>query len=542
MRGLLGNLRPPGWMAGALGLPVAGAALTLVLAVATIHPFTTAPLSFDTAASVAYFDRIIAGRHLEAFVTTTPKPLLTLVYGLAYALIGSWQAISWIAIVVAAGAVAAATALAQRCGGLVAGAFCAVVLAGAPGLLWDTALGGGVPWAVLFLAAAGLAMTAVRPHPGLAGFLLMLGALARIEVLVVTAGAIASVAFLEVADHAGWSARHGHRRWLLALGLFALPVMLLHDLLLTGDPLFWTMPSAATSITSPSAVMSPREVVLFLIGGYRAVWPLALLALVGATDLLLRRRWVVAIGLVTVGPGVAAFLVLLAARGIYVSARYSELPDAALRFASALGFAALARLAVRPFVRGAPESAEQGSRRTSLTHAVVLSIGVAVAIVGSFGWGPWSRRLRAEIAPAILLMEHFDRVSPTLAAATAPLLTSADRALPGDYRFRAALPPPRLAVPVLARPRAAVELDLPMWSVGPPPDLRDPATAFVRAPMVVYHDRSVDRSALRPASSYRPFETLTAIRIGAVEVTPIWADPSAGLYVVLVSPIKSPPP
>jgi hypothetical protein len=78
---------------GHIALMTAVFAAALVLIGIVIRPFATGLVAFDGASSVLYFDRIVSGQRLEAFVNTTPKPLLTLVYGVAHSLTGDWRAI-----------------------------------------------------------------------------------------------------------------------------------------------------------------------------------------------------------------------------------------------------------------------------------------------------------------------------------------------------------------------------------------------------------------------------------------------------------------
>ncbi|HKG19118.1 MAG TPA: hypothetical protein VKB00_05215, partial [Candidatus Limnocylindrales bacterium] len=72
-----------------------GIAVLAVIAVVAVglvvQPFGPSLHDPDAAASVLFFDRIAAGNRLEAFVPTTPKPLLTLLYGAAWNATGDWR-------------------------------------------------------------------------------------------------------------------------------------------------------------------------------------------------------------------------------------------------------------------------------------------------------------------------------------------------------------------------------------------------------------------------------------------------------------------
>ena len=88
-------MRPPGAeRRNGLSLAAAGAAAAFAVGFELVRPVLSGPVGFDTAASVIHFQRITSGRHLEAFITATPKPLLTLVDGLLFALSGDWRLIS----------------------------------------------------------------------------------------------------------------------------------------------------------------------------------------------------------------------------------------------------------------------------------------------------------------------------------------------------------------------------------------------------------------------------------------------------------------
>src|SRR6185437_10112896 len=59
---------------------VAGAALVVCLVV--LRPLDPATIDVDASASVLYFRQIVTGDRLDVLVPTTPKPLLTLIYGI----------------------------------------------------------------------------------------------------------------------------------------------------------------------------------------------------------------------------------------------------------------------------------------------------------------------------------------------------------------------------------------------------------------------------------------------------------------------------
>ena len=96
---------------------------SVAVAAYVIRPWIAAPLAFDTAASVLHFDRIVSGHYLERPLTTTPKPNLTLVYGLIYSATHDWRAISFAALGAWGLSVVLAARLAWRLGGALAAAF-----------------------------------------------------------------------------------------------------------------------------------------------------------------------------------------------------------------------------------------------------------------------------------------------------------------------------------------------------------------------------------------------------------------------------------
>ena len=125
--------------------------------------------------------------------------------------------------------------------------------------------------------------------------------------------------------------------------LLALPVMLLHDWLLIGDPLYFAAVSARFSAAVPDVIAGQTPsymagwVTRFILG-FGAVTALAILGLV----LLIRQRQNrLVLGLLALGPGVGSFLVFLTVRGTYVSTRYAMPIELAILFLAGVGFGAL---------------------------------------------------------------------------------------------------------------------------------------------------------------------------------------------------------
>ena len=125
--------------AGSISLLIAVAMGLMALAVGVLvaRPFSAASIAFDSQVAVLHAERIASGQHLEAYILTTPKPLLTAVFGTLYALTTDWRSLAWATIAAYAVAVAAATVLAYRLRGLIAALFSGVALILTPTLLFD---------------------------------------------------------------------------------------------------------------------------------------------------------------------------------------------------------------------------------------------------------------------------------------------------------------------------------------------------------------------------------------------------------------------
>src|SRR5690349_21773434 len=207
---------------------VAGVVAVLFLAafafiLALVRPFPAGTIAYDGAASVLFFDRIASGTRLETFVNTTPKPLLTLVYGALHAATGGWLAISLASATVAALAAVLGAALAARMAGFVAGGAAFVIVAAGSELLVEVSWSHALPWALAAWLLAGFALTSVRPRFVVAAVALFAGALARQETYLLIGAAsvigVALVAMRRVPPSALW----------LLVSWLALPVSAAHD-------------------------------------------------------------------------------------------------------------------------------------------------------------------------------------------------------------------------------------------------------------------------------------------------------------------------
>jgi hypothetical protein len=483
-------------------------ALSVGIGLAVIRPFSEATVGFDTQATVIYFDRIVSGTRLEQLLSTTPKPFLTLVYGLVHELTGDWRPLVWLTILAHGAAAALAAVLALRAAGLAAGLTAGLVVAGLPLLIEDAAFGNAVPWAMAGWLAAALLVTLSPARPGLAGLALLLAALCRLETLVIVAVAGLAVAWARFGPWPvpGPRPTVPRRTWLLvAIPILALPIMLLHDWLLTGDPFFWLTVSQRYSdaLRETGAVMDPIERIAWFVRRYRAAWPAVILALAGLAILARRRRWVELVGLAAMGAGIAGFVVLLAARGLYAPERYVLPVDIALALAAAVGFGGGSslfadRLTTRPAVR-----------LGIVGGALALLIGGTLATRG----GPLDADLHRVVDDVRTVHEHTATVTPTL------IETVDVRPMGTTLGW---------LVPTAVRPRVAVDLDVPLTDVGGlSPAVLDPNAFTFVVGQRVFHDLRGDL----PRGAYAVLESATEVRIGTAILSPLLVDAEAGFWV-----------
>jgi hypothetical protein len=502
--------------------------LAVAIAAAVIRPWIAAPIGFDTAASVLHFERITSGTHLEAPLSTTPKPLLTLLYGLLYVTTHDWRAISVAALVAWGLGVTSAAALAYRLGGTVAGLFCALLLLLSAPLLLETAWALGGILALPLWFAAGLAVTAERPRWGLAGVALGIATLARLETLLVVGLGLVVLAAIRF----GPKARRRETpqdAWRISIGLLALPVMCLHDAVLTGDPLFWTKVAAAYSAAAATAGRLPSlgdvaDELAALVTGQIAI---ALLALVGGAVLAARARWSVLIGVLALGPGMAVLLLALAARHVFVDPRYLVPISVAMVFSASIGLGAVRIPELAAII-------EDRLRRQGISpareRAMAIGIGgpvvIAVAILFSATVGPLDRSTLATIASARRLAQTADQALPTIRAA---LVARAAVSTTGGDAVGAA--PTQLFVPIPVRPRVAVDLGLSLDQVGSYADPRVWAAAAPRTGQMILI--STDPSSRSAETSQ--FQLSAPATVAGVRLAPLLSDPRDGVWLLQVA-------
>jgi hypothetical protein len=497
-----------------LGLAVAVGLLVRLPGPATLDP--------DEHAAVVYFDRLVAGERLEDPLLSSPKPLLTVVHGLAWRVGHDWRLLEALAVGAFALAVICLARAAARLAGLPAAAATGLAVAGSGPLVLQAARGNSMVFALAGWAVALDALTrgtgagpgsdpdrAARelggggPAWAVAAGGLAVAALARAEgwLLLPLAAGYGLVVW-----------RRGERRAALLVLALAVPLLwLAHDWLLTGDPLYAArVPERYTDLVSGRQVIPPADW-LALVGRRYGADPLLLgLAAVGAFWLVRRRAWVLLVGLVAAGVGVLALLGLEAWRGTYVSWRYFDPADVAIRLAAALGAArlatALAGRVVARFARGGPLRAGPG-----LPGGAGALVG-AVLLAGVACW---------PLAPADPLVDSTLDRDTRLSANTATAIAVLRPVAAGRGAVVTASGPQRV--------RVAVELKLPLDRV------RDLFLAGRAAPLdqalagsvAVFHDTDGDR----PADRFAALSVPTPTRVGTVVLVPLHTDPARGLYV-----------
>jgi hypothetical protein len=499
-----------------------------------------AVLDPDEHAAVRYFDRLAAGERLEEPLLSAPKPLLTVVHGLAWRAGHDWRLLEALAVAAFALAVVCLARAAGRLGGPAAAAAAALAVAGSGPLVLQAARGNSMVFALAALAVALDALTrpggqgGARGGPGRAAEARGGGPAAGGPAWGVAAGALLlaglarAEAWLLLPLAAGYGLlawRRGRRRAALLLLPLAAPLAwLVHDWLLTGDPLYALgVPGRYTDLVPGRQVVPPGDWLARLARRYAADPLLLALAAAGAVWLVRRRAWVWLAALGATGVGVLAVLGLQAWQGIYISWRYFDPPDVALRLTAALGAAALATMAADHLPRrsrgirvgvevggpgrtGDPRPAGRGRPR-----ALGAVVG-AVLLVGVAGW---------PLAPADPLVDATLDRDTRLSANTA---TAIDVLGPV-----AATPGTVVTVSGPQRVRVAVELGLPLGRVR---DLflagrSDPLDRALAGSVAVFHDADGDR----PTERFAPLSTAVPSRVGEVELVPLRADAERGLYV-----------
>jgi len=501
--------------------------VSVAAAASVIRPWVAAPLAFDTAASVLHFDRIVTGRHLELPLATTPKPLLTFLYGIAYSATGDWRAISVAALGAWGLSVALATLLASRLGGVIAATFCAVSFVLSSRLLLETAWALASVWALLLWIVAGLAVTSERPRWSIAGVALGLAALARLETFLVIGLALTVLAALRFGRRR-WRRHVPAHAWRISIGLLALPIMFAHDFFLTGDPLFWTSVAATYSRAAEISGRLPSlgDVARQLTGLASGLAAMTILAVVGLGVLAARARWAILVGLVALGPGVALFLLMLAARRIFVDERYLVPITVVLIFAAAIGLSAVRVPDLAPL----RSRWERGDGNGSPDHRSTAWLGVACVAAGAIAVacaptiGALDEAVQARIDSTRQLARTADLSLAEVRVALADS-TGAGSASDGSTSTY------RLIVPVPLRPRLAVELDLSLQQIGSYRDLETWAASAPEPGQLIL----VNVGPSPPSEATAPFLLSEPATVAGVRMVPLLSDPTNGAWLLQVA-------
>ena len=549
-----------------LGVTVATAVLVRLPGPAVLDP--------DEHAAALYFDRLAAGQRLEEPLLSAPKPLLTVVHGLAWTVGHDWRLLEALTVAAFALAVVCLARAAGRLAGWPAAAASAVAVASSGPLVLQAARGNSLVFALAGWSVALDALTRSRPGPvgvparpdapgragastdgatrsgrpgaspsgvsaeaagvpaqagarpgwGLAAAALALAALARVEgwLLLPLAAAYGVLAW-----------RRGERRAAVLLVPLAVPLLwLAHDWLLTGDPLYALgVPERYTDLVAGRDVVPPASW-LALVGRRYAADPLLLaLAAGGAVWLARRRAWVWLAGIGVASIGVLTLLGFEAWRGTYVSWRYYDPADVAVRLAAAVATARLATAAaprLRPAAARVTAAVTGGRRRVptglhdppagaaaghGLSGAAWAGATVGAALLVSVAcWplAPWDPGVDSTL-------DRDTRLSANAATAVGILRPVAEE--PGTI----------VAVSGPQRVRVALELGLPLGRA------RDLFLAARAAPLdralagsaAVFHDADGDR----PPERFAPLSVTTPTTVGTVELEPLRTDPGRGLYV-----------
>jgi hypothetical protein len=488
-----------------------------------------ATLDPDEHAAVLYFDRLVAGERLEEPLLSSPKPLLTVVHGLAWRAAHDWRLLEALAVAAFALAVVCLARSAGRLAGPPAAAATALALASSGPPVLQAARGNSMVFALAAWAVALDALTrgpgsrgggprdARPPDPrrsdggpawGVAAAALFVAGLARAEswLLLPLAAGYGIVAW-----------RRGERRAALLLLPLAAPlVWLAHDWLLTGDPLYALgVPGRYSDLVSGRQVVPPGDWLALVARRYAADPLLLALAAVGVIWLFRRRAWVWLASIGAAGVGVLTLLGLQAWQGTYISWRYFDPADVALRVAAALGAAAVASLVAGRLPGRAPTGGGGAATAADPPGARPRALGAVVGAVMLVGLACWP------LAPGDPLVDSTLDRDTRLSANTATAIAVLAQVTAEPGTVVTASGPQRV--------RVAVELGLPLDRV------RDLFLAGRSAPLdralagsaAVFHDADGDR----PVERFAPLSTTVPSRVGQVELVPLRTDPERGLYV-----------
>lgn len=511
----VGAIRSP----GAITVGAALAACLLVgLTIQALGPPVNDP---DSAASVLFWRHLTTGVPLETFVSTTPKPLLTVLYGIAFDASGDWRILGWLTLGAFGVAIAAGVLLARRIAGWGAAVFLVTALTLSPSIAIEVSRANSLVWAVAGWLVAGAALTARPARPWIAGFALLVALSTRTETALLLGPATLWIAALAVRG-LGAQAR---RLAPILLAWLAVPLAALHDLALTGDPAWWLrVPAGYTALTGryepPAAVLGATVERL-------ATMPLAVvLAVIGIGVLARRREWPAVGAILALTVGMVGFLVAVSWRKVFVTTRYLEQADVGLLLAAAVAVGLGVTVVV---ARGQRGSWGLPVRAGSIALAVLAGLAV------NPGLAPFDAGLANELTRVRAANQGAELALPALreALTDARAVSPAPDPIDGPAGLRIVdTDASAVLVPRALLNRLLVDLGAEETWLG------DSFLAFrgrdaltvVRSGQIVYHDRAGDLGSER----FTPFEIDAPVAVGQVRLEPRFVRAREGVWVISI--------
>ncbi len=510
--------RPTLARAAVVGASLAGVGGVLVW---LVGPLTGGPASGDAASSVLYFDRIVSGRHLEAFLNTSPKPLLTVVYGVLHAIDDQWRLVSLSAVLATAVGIVLAGEAARRTAGVAAAAFAIVALTGSAALVSEASWAYGLGWAFAFWMAAALMLLRPDPRHGLAGAFLAIAGLARPETLLVLGVALVILCGAVVTRRP-----LPPTAWRILIGFLAIPGLCLHDFLLTGDPLWWLAVAPHAVQINRGLSRSLPSTIHLSAARLLSLSALVVEATVGGLITLRRGQWVAAAGLIALGPLVIVETWFLALRHIEVLSHYLHPVDLAVSLGAAIFVGTLITQLRDRCTPRLPQLAGP------LGTLIAVTAAAAIAIGSTRPFAPLSVGARTTIASEGHLDARAARLVPVLRA-NLPDLRPAPAQDPGPL----GAPDPRaisLFVPRQRLSRTAVDLGLPLTAIATLNVTQvNLAKGYPPVGSLVYLDAKFDPASLGAAAA--PFRVDVPTVVDGVRIVPIQVDATAGYWIVRIT-------
>jgi hypothetical protein len=297
----------------------------------------------------------------------------------------------------------------------------------------------------------------------------------------------------------------------------------IHDLLIYADPLFWsTVPARYSALTTRKILRAPA-LIGWLVGRYIGLWPLAVLGVVGAIRLIRIRSWGVLVGLAALGPGMAAFLVFLALRHIWIPDRYAAPIDLALIMAGGIAAAWLLDLGLAR-LRSRPDGHSATSPRRVEVLAATAAAGLAIIAIWPSGF--FDAGLARSVHTSLALAADVDQMAPILRGIIDR--SPSTRTWPAEGSTSGM---PLLLVPQPYRPRLSIDLDVPLTSLGNVTIGAGPTGRPLVGQFVAY-DRHAEASTL----ARKPYQTTTTVVLDGVRIVPVGSDPARGWWITEILP------